>query len=703
MQEIEILTNLLRKIPGKKVADPMQIKFWFTRKRFSQQEKRQMAKLDTRLGRDENDVNSSLTQAAKCKSTRKWTGYQSQYMESYFKANNRKPSLEEMAIIAQDVDKPVIMVKKWFTYRRSQENQKGVKTRRTNQYADGILLEGDGNGYESNEYERETGNDAEDMADFSDTGATGQFGFGSGKEFFNYASSTLEKLNIAGTSTVNSSGGLVVNPGLTPNANSSVANSSNCSNSGNSVDNLNRIDSMDQKLNHKMNQKLPQNSQKSQIDQIAKILNEQMAAQNKIAQNKLLTPDFVPKTELQTHENNILYSKLKEIIGNQGFSNDSKLETPLNEPLIEPLESILAQKPVELTQAGPTGFKPIDLQLLNSLKSSIASSELNQKSDAKPFDLSALLKNHSYGSNTSNISISNSFSNSFSNTLPNNFLNGASSTLPNNNFPNTTISSAFSNNFSNSFSNSNFSSTFTPKTSLSADHLEILQGIRDDYSEKPSFEDIKVMSEQLGISSSKVNEFFNTLDSENSSEEEEDLKMTIEGEIKNELQSNLQPNPQSSLQTSLQSNLQTSLLSNLQSTTKNYKIGSPRKITSTTTIPLKMRILSPGENHSPVCGTSFVPMNNSRPIKVVKLQNNTFKSQSATPRASNNFNSSLTNQIFTLPNKSNPEDVAELKTMIKNQATQIQTLLKYCHGLEQRIGVLEQVDNCERNSLPESE
>ena len=83
MQEIEILTNLLRKIPGKKVADPMQIKFWFTRKRFSQQEKRQMAKLDTRLGRDENDVNSSSTQAAKCKSTRKWTGYQSQYMESY--------------------------------------------------------------------------------------------------------------------------------------------------------------------------------------------------------------------------------------------------------------------------------------------------------------------------------------------------------------------------------------------------------------------------------------------------------------------------------------------------------------------------------------------------------------------------------------------------------------------------------------------
>ena len=42
-----------------------------------------MAKLDTRLGRDENDVNSSSTQAAKCKSTRKWTGYQSQYMESY--------------------------------------------------------------------------------------------------------------------------------------------------------------------------------------------------------------------------------------------------------------------------------------------------------------------------------------------------------------------------------------------------------------------------------------------------------------------------------------------------------------------------------------------------------------------------------------------------------------------------------------------
>ena len=563
----------------------------------------------------------------------------------YFKANNRKPSLEEMAVIAQEVDKPVIMVKKWFTYRRSQENQKGVKTRRINQYADNeMLLEGEGNGYESNEYERETGNDAEDMADFSDTGATGQFGFGSGKEFFNYASSALEKLNmVPGSSTVNSS---MVNPGLTPNANSSVANSSNCSNSGNSADNLNRIESLDQKLN----QKIPQNSQKSQIDQIAQILNEQIAAQNKIAQKKLLTPDFAAKTKVQTPENNnfpglhlpndkmadFLHSRLREIISNQenqGFSNDPKPD----EPFVEPLEQILAQRPVELTQAGQSGFKPIDSQLLNSLKTSKASSESNQKVEAKPFDLSVLLKNHSFGSNTSNNSVSNTFSNSFSNTLPNNFLNGAASSLPNFQIP-PTSSGIYSNNFSTSFPNSIFSSTFTPKSSLSADHLEILQGIRDDYSQKPSFEDIKVMSEQLGISSSKVDEFFNTLDSENSSEDvdQEDVKMTIEGEIKNELQSN-RPSI-------LQSNLQ----SGLQSTTKNYKIGSPRKITSTTTIPLKMRILSPGENHSPVCTTSFLPVNNSGPIKLVKLQNNTFRSHTATPKASNNSTSMLANPIFTL-------------------------------------------------------
>ena len=49
------------------------------------------------------------------------------------------------------------------------------------------------------------------------------------------------------------------------------------------------------------------------------------------------------------------------------------------------------------------------------------------------------------------------------------------------------------------------------------------------------------------------------------------------------------------------------------------------------------------------------------------------------------------------------EDLQDLKKIVKTQSHQIQTLLRYCHGLEKRIGVLERSENCEQNSLPESD